>query len=912
MGSTKTIISVSSTVYNLAGDYDPNDRYLTAVIVSGDIEGISGHEAILRTVYSSPKLNYNSFFIWANYIDYKGNIETQITNRKRVNIAVVKNGLITPVGQTCNIEKAFIKLGDINYFAEQHIIATNPSLINTDWGVDYIGGDQITITYEDASIETIDLPANFTYTDEYLYFYVKCYNDPFFEPIIEGALIDDNNLPNTSDYTETSNVVIPVNNINLNTTVHTLVEYSDNRANEETTNVITRQESFNTYVLKKERRTYLGNTISETIQNQWYYYTENLDYEIVNDVNVQVNVEDIDFSILLEDGSNLLLEDDNKVLLETDRLTATTTITSTVENLENNYSYQIDEQIENLSSLASYELIIYKFGSGNVIWDTLQDTSTPINQDFFPILPLRLHNDRISNREDWYKDTKEGYRRSINANLDDLLDSLETNPSLGDIDHAYIHFGFSLNSKSNFEREYIYKFFKQMITYQQSNNQDYQDWLDDLYTDSQFIEAYVKWFVAQSDLSNPLYDTPQPEFAGNVTKPPETMLKMLTGESDNLDLRISWANIDEAIYTGLAKVDAKAGDYWISTEPPILDTDLLNTFNSTREIFARLVSLGLFTQDNLNLLDNSFIYIYNQIDENNYRVLSISNMVHRNYIYRDYYHVAISARDALADDDLSGFIVPLVKSVLDKMSLVHSNEILLRSGNIIFNSLQIVKQKWYQSSFFRVVITIILVIIAIVVTVMTGGADGGSTAQLATLLATSLAISATTALIIAAIITVTINMIVGMIIARILFLILRPIIGERYARLVSVIATVVIMAGIGTEFDLSKLSNVLLQADKIIMFTSQIVQTAMEEYYDIEGLQENVAKIKQESDRINKYIDEVTGELNLEADNLISKIVEVAMLSESPDEFLNRTLMTSDDVIDITMSAINKFTEINL
>lgn len=924
MGSTKTYINVSSTTYNISGDYNPDNNYLAATIISGVYEGISGHEAIMQTLLNSPKVNYRNFLKWANSTNYPGNLNTKVVNRKSVNVNIVKQYLNTPTGQTCNIEKTFIKVGDIDYFAEQYLLKNNPTQVSTNWGVEYLGNNQVLIEYEDTTTEIFNLPLDFEYQAEYLYAYVKCYNDAFKEPLIEGALINDNNLPNTDNYSETNNIVTPLI-VNLNTTIHNLIEYSDGRANEETTNVTTRQELFNTYVIQKEKKTYLGNTSGETIQNDWTYYTENLNYEIVEDVNVGVTNVNTDFGFLLENGSNILLENNNKILLETDTLTVTTTVTTTTENTQNNYSYQIDTQIENISSLQDHYLLIYKLGSGDPILDQLISTEENVEQDFFPIIPLRYHN--ISTRGNqsnhgiyWYEENKKAFKKSIGGDIDQLYDKIESNPQLGDIDHCYLQFGFSLNTKSNFEKEYIYEFFKEMIDYQNQTNADYVNWLNELYSDTQGIELYVNWFIAQSDINNPLYDTPKPMFKG-ARKPSETFLRLRTdnpptvdgGTTDNFDIRIAWSNINESFYTGLGKSDANSGDFWISLDPPDINLTELTTLNSTQEIFARLVSLGLFTQDNLGLLENSYIYIYKQINDNNYSVISVSNLTHRNYIYREYYHVYTSSRDAILDEDQSAFIIPLMGSVLEKISFRSSNEMLLRAGNLTFNTLEITKSKWYEQSWFRVVVIVVLVVIVIIATIASGGTATGPTAKAAAFVVAALGIGGVLGVILTALLATALNIIIATLLSKILYLILKEFVDDRTAQLISMVATTIIMIGINTDFNFSDATDLLLRADNVIMLTSSFADYVLQSFYlnDIEDLQSDLNFLNTEKEKTENLIKEYTNELQLESDRLIQEVLKVAMLEETPKEFLNRTLMTSDDIINITMEMINRFTDIN-
>ena len=899
-GTTKTTISVASTVYNMSGDYDNNDKWFKAVIISGILQNVSVADTIIGNLFSCPKSRFNKFFNYTLNNNYKGNLITKINSRKKVDVDVITDYLDPDVGTFVNIEKAFIDYGDITYWANKHILLNYPSLVLTDWVAELAPLDQIQITYEDTSTELVDLPTDYLYSNEYLIAYIKYYNESYDEPEEEGAIIevDFEDLPDTSDYTTIDNDTTD-NSESLTETTTVLREYSDATPPSTTTSSTSSTEVFTSYIKTKEKTTYLGIISGETRHSLKETYIEYLDYNIIESTDVDIEV--------IDHGS----------------YTETITTTVVTEIFEPIYTYQINSQITVLSELINEDMLIYKLGSGITILDALQSTSTDITEDLYPIIPLRLYNTSVSDIPEWYDEAKQAYSIVMDKNFDKLLDNIEDNPSIGDIDYCYVHFGFPLNTESNDEKLYIYEFFKNLINYQESTREEYLDWLNEIYADAEFIENYVEWFTAQSDSLDPLFGSSPPLLSGTlgskVVKPPESVLEFRTDNfdyddpySDKFDIKISWSNIQEDIYSGLGQSGANKGDIWFSTTPPPENTDFVALHASSIQTFTEIVRLGLFVYDPVNLLKDDHIYLYHQIESDSYRVLSIAGLLHRNYVYREL-NVLISAKQALEDEEPSGFIIPLSQYALNQVSWIVGNEICIRAGNLVFNSWQSRKTRWYQSKLFKILVIVILVIIVIIVTFFSAGIGTGPVGGLSASIVAALGVAGTTALILTAILTVAINMVIGMIISAILTRILTPIIGARYAKLVSAVATMIIMAGINTNFDATAMEGLLLRADSLILLGLSITNTVIEEIYNVQELSSEVKALEDRNKKQEKLINENNELLGIDkADDLINKVLEQLTLEETPDEFLSRTLMRSDDIIRLSMDAINRFTEIVL
>lgn len=87
------------------------------------------------------------------------------------------------------------------------------------------------------------------------------------------------------------------------------------------------------------------------------------------------------------------------------------------------------------------------------------------NQAFMPIIPIRKDNSDLTSES--YKDT-ELYKASkkmlgiVNLDIDALATTLNSNPGIGSIDHAYVMFGVNIHTKEQASLRYLCDFFDYM------------------------------------------------------------------------------------------------------------------------------------------------------------------------------------------------------------------------------------------------------------------------------------------------------------------------------------------------------------------------------------------------------------------------------------------------------------------
>jgi hypothetical protein len=140
-----------------------------------------------------------------------------------------------------------------------------------------------------------------------------------------------------------------------------------------------------------------------------------------------------------------------------------------------------------------------------------------------------------------------------------------------------------------------------------------------------------------------------------------------------LDMRLSWDNVDTTIHTG--RIGTKG------------------TANSV-----------------VNTTANQMVF-RTQFDEDSYKEVTVTGLLHTNYIYEDK-TVETTLADTLEDGEYN-FIIPLHASVVDNLPVVVRNELYYDAMQLVFYSYEVTHVAWYRQEWFLTLIKIVSVIITI-------------------------------------------------------------------------------------------------------------------------------------------------------------------------------------------------------
>lgn len=875
-------VYVASTVQNMAGDELERPDYLKTTVV-GNV--LANRESIADTIANSylkgPGMKLRSFFRWAakddNYAEI-GMPSAKIGHSKNLNGSVIAGQIGLPSDKIATVQTVETGPADYSYWTEQYILENSAGEFDTNWESDI--NDQtglVTITYEGGSIETFT-PSNLNRNSQYVYATYLVSGPGSAEPMVEGDWIQlgTGDFPDMTGWELISQGTTYLDRdlIQYETTTAT---YSDGRPDEVSVVEVPFTESYPHYEGTFKKEVYNGTAddadeISKSLITRYLLEDRSVGMTTLSESSTD---EDI--------GGGVIKTTHQKVerqILIVDR------------------SYKDDTQRTVVTSWDGPYIFIYEVGTGNSTLDALvQEDEDFYEKEFFPFIPIRLENEFLSESylPEAYELGKKALNKAVDGKIDKIIDELTELESLPDIDHAYAVFGVAVNVLENTGRMYLYDFFTQLASVQQTTISDYNAWK---IAASNFQDSLTAWLDWKEDQENPLssnYGEAEPTVAAYPATPEsKLMLDTPDGVQPGYKVEIVWQGISETFGTGLAKIGAKEDELWFH----VLETDSFQN-----EIY--------YDKSSINVLNKNIdhVRLYWQIDENNWKALDIVGMVHRNHIYKKKY-VEITLKEGLDDGEDTGFIVPLHYPTLKNMTLKDATQLSTACTFLVFNSYVVKKSGLLGSIFFK--IFLIVVIIAVVVFVP-GLAPG--VVKAAGVTGAALGFTGTTALIVGA----AANAIAAMIITSVITDVAVEVFGERLGTIIGMVASFVAMNGFGNltggqgltlNFgNMTSVTNIAQLTNAVGNVYSKFVY--MDAMDTVKATQEMLQEFEDKSKEISKLYAEKFGYGNGIIDPLML-LDSTNTLVEYSDAFLSRTLMTGTDIARMSMEMPGAFADLTL
>lgn len=902
--SPKKTIKVASTVYNMAGDENDRPDFLKATLFSAVMSPYDKYlgEVIVGNYLTGPGINQRSFFNWAVRNDFAGLPDFSVRNSYAVDPLIVKAQILVPalpLGLETEVQTAFVTDADFTYFAEQYILQNSPELANTEWAAEYDAlTETIIIQYVGGATDVIpggDYDATAQYVISHFYQQVPS----TIEPLIPGVpVIGETNaalLPDLAGYTQDSLVNTGVVNHTLNTTTTVQKVYSSGAPTTTTVTPNIDVVPFNPSVAMNTQTVYTGGIVSGGVETE----------------SIETFIEITEYRHIVTDSVVTIVVND---LGGGDTETVTTTVAG--DYLRPIFDHQTDTQVTTFSKVeGGAQLFIYKIGTGNIALDGLQQITTGAGApEYFPFIPVRLDNKSITEPEyetsGLYPSCVTAYRRATKGQrFSALVDQVEDNTELSEIDYAYVVYGVSLNVKENACRKYMYQFFKDLIPFQNTTGSYMASFEAGVGNYNAAKAQLDAWTLAQNiGPSDPLFGTPRPDLP-SLAPPETTTIRLNTDntQTKDFDNRITWVSIHEEQFTGLGKPGAKKNTVWMESAGTF-DWDEVTGYNDRNGSISTLSSTP-------NSIEKT--YLYYQIDGSNYKRITIHGLIHQNFVYGGKF-VQISAQEALDDSDTSGFIIPLHYPTIKAMSLVDTTQMATANTFIVFNSYKIYKKKWYQT-FLGMLFIIILVVVAaaIIAPAAVGGAGGllGGNAALGA----SFGLSGTAAVVAGAVT----NALAAIIVSRAITTVSVELFGEKWGAIIGAIASFAVNFGVAGGFNNFTMST-LLTPQNLLGLSSALangyagfVQADIAEM-NILGM-ENAEEYETAMDKLQDMIRDLGGSNDLSFDPMQLTNTDAgngrgtgSYIPESLDEFIHRTTMTGSDIVEVTLSMVGDYADLNL
>lgn len=505
-----------------------------------------------------------------------------------------------------------------------------------------------------------------------------------------------------------------------------------------------------------------------------------------------------------------------------------------------------------------------------------------------------------------YPTCREAYRQAFGEaqGFDRLQEKILDNKSIDDIDFVYAVFGVSLNVKENACRKYVYNFFKHLMTVTTTYTEAQESaWLVDY---QKAIDARKHWLLWKH--------TTETEVGSGFKEPktlpfPAVPWQSLTVHTDLAGVSgyrtdIKWAFIHEITSSepGLLKPGAKAGELWFEILPP--------PHTETSPFIEGMNPVGF----------NQRIALCWQETNDTWRKLVITGLHHINYIYKDMVSIT-SASKALekkfvfppgsmipveVDGPESPFLIPLHEDVYRQMTMVDATQMATACCFLVFNCYNIHTSEWYESTWFKVIIIIAMVALGVGLALWTGGGSLGVVGGGIFSLLTGIGIPTTAAIILASVASSLGAMLVAWIVDKAS----TALFGDKWGPLVGAIFTTVLTLGLSAGSLTEAIE--LLSNSNTWLALGAATSTGISNYMDA-----SARELAEDAEKMWEMYGEMTAEVERKTRELMSNSgIDLSIVSryidelkEEPEHFLQRTLMTGSDIVELTLEAIENFAD---
>ena len=886
----RTIISVASTLYNLAGPEEDRPNYLKGTMFSAVISNRpSLTDSMLKSYMEGPGMKQRQFFRYALSHDLAGLPTAYITNSSPVDAALVASQIPADPSLTVNVQQSQVFQGDTLPFVEQWILENHQDRSEEDWIGDYNPETKkFSVQFPDGDFFEFENP-QYDPAKKYIFARYLTTSPEIYGDWVVGTPTIVTEKRNISTWDVVSSAPAFVN-VMFQRHKKTVVSYNDGT------------ESTTTHEDIEEAGTL--NRTNEVYEKKF----------VTGTVGYQINGENQRLTYI---GSDSIISGYTRTEISSENMGAsvvkTTTVTITGEQAHVQWSEQFDTQSVTDSAVVGGEKIfIYTVGSGNTVLDGLVVEVDASNlQEFYPFLPLRINNRSLRDQEyvdnGLYAQTKKAYRRSTsNKNIDEILDEVEENESIGDIDYAYLIYGVSLNVQENACRKYIYRFFEKLMAYQNASANSMSEFEDQVNGYEAAKAAVAAWDAQYGDgSSRPWDDVPPRPPVPHITVPPSTTVRLFTESTmmPSYDIRLEWCHIGVTTHSGKyqytpvvgAVRDARIGEVYLKKGNTI-------TWQEQQGFGGNLMFARLFQKE------IQAIEIYFQVSNTSYKKMVVYGLHHYNYIYGGK-SVHTTAWEALDDEDISGFVVPLHYPTMKSMNIVDYTQMATANAHILFNSYKVTKKKWWQVGIFRLLLVIVIIVVAVIISPSSFAAGGGILGGNAAIGA-ALGLSGTAALVAG----VVANYLASIIISQMLSAVGTALFGEKWGALFAALASFTMSVAL-TGMSVFSAEGILGMGNVLANGYAGWVQG------NILDIQDTLKSEETAYERQMRYIDgllaDLGNDLNFDPLSLTDSIYGNgyrsgggSYLPETADEFIQRTTMVGSDVVDMTLSTVSDFVQI--
>lgn len=887
--SSKKTTYVSSVAYNMAGEEDGRTNYLKTLVVQNVVSGTNRSiaDSVTGGLMNGPQMDLRAFYRWAkNNYTTVGMPTASINGAGNYDTAIIASQLPPMAGKTAYVITVDRESFDYSLWAERYVVQNHPERWGTAWTASINDSNIITITYDGFPSESFAM-TGFNQSADYLYILYAYYASGNEDPVHTGSthyLDEDDPWPSTSGWTVVSDIS-PIVDVTLTETTTVTKTYSDDTPDEET---VTEEETTESFTDRNAIFTRTNTAVQDPdadntriiVKTRTLFFIT--DHTVNTTVTTSVNTEVIE------------------------GVTVTTTTVVETESLEVIRSYREDYKNTVALEYSDMNLMLYEVGSGaNSVLENLIANPELVDGDFYPCIPVRFENNFISDtyRPNLWAQTQKAYKKATSKKIGSLIDDLEDNDSLGDIDFAFVQFGVSLNVKEKQCKKYLYKFFTKLMEYQAYDEASFNAFISAL---DAYNDAVTNWEPIIDPSTGEQIFPPLPSLP--IAHQTTIRVKSEGTEETNFDIRLHWNYIISHTGSGLGKAGAKKGDLWFEVmADSVWDQYVVNSSGGGGDNDSGS-NISLIKTQSYSMTK---VRLFWQVADNIHQYLDIHGLSHENMVYNGK-SVVITSKEALQDEDESGFVVPLHYQTMKEMSLAASNQMSTACVWMIFNCYQIVKTKWYQKGIFKI---LLVVVIAVVSAVFTGGAGIGILGANISV-GTSLGFSGLTAAIVGSVA----NALAAVALTSLISVFSTAIFGEQFGAIIGAILSFVVI-NVAMTFqmtgqfsfnwgDMMKADNLLKLTDAVSQGYSAYINSVNQGIYA--DTQKLTSDFETQSKEITQKYNDMFGYTNLAVNASWWTSSSYQVTFEPSSSFLSRTLMTGTEIVDMSLDMITNYVDINL
>lgn len=617
----------------------------------------------------------------------------------------------------------------------------------------------------------------------------------------------------------------------------------------------------------------VDNHITKTYEIKTTTKTTTVEDVTVTTVTETEVVREVERTVETEEGTETVIDYVTEIVVDqsVDSFSNSNTQTASVTKEKHEYaSIQIIEEVTETQSFKSqlmdwiymveYEISqgednppkvwVYKVGSGTYpLLDNQSGNALP--SPFFPIVPVRYDNVDLTSTP--YVNTPQYLTgkvllKKVGLDIAELGEEINKNPDVGDIDHGFVFFGVQIQSKEKAVISYLVDFFEYLGTVSEISKNDFESSVNPPPVWDEGREYYV-----------PAPFTP-------VKK------NLLTIANAGMKIEVFYNYVDVATHTG------SIGSLGHVTQDTVIRA-------SGEQIDDR--DLEFFSPYSLKY-ERSELVLRKQVSPNSYKTVRVHGLEHVNHVY-EVHTVTTTLEDSINPDN-KNFVLPLHSEIIKRYSLIQKNDLAIDSVQLVFNSYEIVKLKWYQTGFFKFVIMVISIYFG-----------AGAIAKTVTAVTSAATVSAA--------ITVILKQILISMAINAAFRFLVRVIGNEAALFLAIIAA----AYLGTKaFNNGSSLKGVPWAEELVMAVNGLsngIQSNIKA--DIENLIYEREQFDAEADEKLEKIE--TAQDLLEVEGIVDPFVftnfEIPFYSkEKPSEFYDRTIHSGNVGI-LALDAIHEYVD---